>query len=117
VIPTTTERPAGTHRQMLGKAREEHIPPLVADGFRHVGQQPLTLPGGCPAVLLQELHDEPPPHVKVRLIGDEGGEPSDAHRLVVHSHTVAKSRHPHPPEDAWPQLPGGAEVPGSGGGA
>jgi hypothetical protein len=30
---------------MLGEAREEHIPPLIADRLRHVSQQPLTLPG------------------------------------------------------------------------
>jgi hypothetical protein len=31
---------------VLGEPREEDIPPLVADRFRHVSQQPLTIPAG-----------------------------------------------------------------------
>jgi hypothetical protein len=42
---------------VLGEAREEHIPPLVADRLRHVSQQPLALSGLLLVVLLEELHD------------------------------------------------------------
>ena len=67
-----------SHRQVLGETREEHIPPLVADRLRRVGQQSLTHPGRLPVVLLQELNDQPPPHAEVSLVRDEGGEPGDA---------------------------------------
>ena len=53
-----------------------------------------------PLVLLQELHDQPPPHIEVRLVRNEGGEPGNAHRLVLHLHRVAKTCHPHSPAGA-----------------
>ena len=59
--PTMRERPPVSHCQVLGEARKEHIPPLVTNGSRHLSEQPLTLPGRFQVVLLQELHDQPPP--------------------------------------------------------
>ncbi len=41
---------------LLGQAREEPIPPLVADRFWHIGQQPLMLPGWLPVIFLWEAH-------------------------------------------------------------
>ena len=49
-------RPRGSaltvpHRQVLGEAREEHIPALILDSVRHISQQLLTLPGWLLVVL------------------------------------------------------------------
>jgi hypothetical protein len=88
---------------MLGKPREQHVPPLVAGQPRRVRQQPPALPGRLLVVLLQELHDQPPAHIEVRLGRDECRELSNGHRLVVADtqhlpssvrwHQVARSRY------------------------
>ena len=99
-MPTTRERPARlaspgarrgprTGHPTAGRRQVPAYPPAAADAPRRLL-----------VVLLQELHNQPPPHVEVRLARNEGCEPGHAHRLVIHSHRVAKSCHLHPAADA-----------------
>jgi len=56
---------------MLGKPREEHVPALIAGRSRRIREQSLTRPCWLPVILLQELDDQPPWRVEVRLGRDE----------------------------------------------
>jgi len=56
---------------MLSKPREEHVPALIAGRSRRIREQSLTRPCWLPVILLQELDDQPPWRVEVRLGRDE----------------------------------------------
>src|SRR5581483_995411 len=51
-------------------------------------------PGRLLVVLLEELDDQPPPRIKVRLGRDETSQVGNGHRLVTHVHRVANIASP-----------------------
>lgn len=59
------------HGKMLGQPGEQHIPALITGRTRRVFQQSQTYPGWLLVVLLEELNDQPPLRVEVRLGRDE----------------------------------------------
>ena len=81
---------------MLGKPREEHVPALIAGRSRRIREQSLTRPCRLPVILLQELDDQPPSRVEVRLGRDETSKLSKTNRLVTHKHRVANATHSAP---------------------
>jgi hypothetical protein len=60
-----------SHGKVFGKPREEHVPALIAGRSGRIREQSLTRPGRLPVILLQELDDQPPSRVEVRLGRDE----------------------------------------------
>ncbi len=76
--------PAISQGKVLGNPREEHVPTLIAGRFWRIREQSLTRFRRLPLVLLQELDDQPPSRVEVRLGRNKASKLSEAHRLVIH---------------------------------
>jgi hypothetical protein len=89
----TTSPAQHGHRawQMLRKAREQHIPALVAHRTRRVFKQPQSDPGWLLVIFLEELDDQPPLRVEVLLACHETSQISKGQRLVTHIHSVANA--------------------------
>jgi hypothetical protein len=66
---------------MFSQGRQEHIPSFVARADRLTHEQATTRPDRLPALLLQELRDQPPPQ-RVVHSGQQASEPYERHRLV-----------------------------------
>ena len=94
-----------SHGKVLGEPREEHVPALIAGRSRRIREQSLTRLRRLPVILLQELDDQPPSRVEVRLGRDEASKLSEAHRLVTHNHRVANAAHPAPRPGLGDNLP------------
>ena len=55
------------HGEMLGKPGEQHVPALITGRAWRIFEQPQASPSWLLVVLLQELDDQPPLRVEVRL--------------------------------------------------
>jgi hypothetical protein len=68
---------AVSHGKVLGKPCEEHVPSLITSRSRRVPEQSLACPCRLLVILLQELDDQPPSRVEVRLGRDEASKLSE----------------------------------------